>query len=113
MLTIAINGNAAERTGELIYRQQCAKCHGERGEGTKKYDEALIGDWPLTKLTAEIEKTMPDGKPKLCVGEDAVKVAKYIYDTFYSPMSKARNQPTRVMFRHSKMKWRKQIYNGE
>lgn len=98
MLTIAINGNAAERTGELIYRQQCAKCHGERGEGTKKYDEALIGDWPLTKLTAEIEKTMPDGKPKLCVGEDAAKVAKYIYDAFYSPMSKARNQPTRVMF---------------
>ena len=89
---------AAERTGAAIYRAQCVKCHGEKGEGTKKYDEPLTGDWSLAKLTAEIEKTMPDGKAELCVGEDAAKVAKYIYDAFYSPVAQARNQPVRVMF---------------
>ena len=62
---------AADRTGEQIYRAQCVKCHGAAGEGTKKYDESLTGDWSLQKLTAEIEKTMPDGKAELCVGEDA------------------------------------------
>ena len=89
--------SAADSTGEQIYRAQCVKCHGTVGEGTKKYDESLTGDWSLQKLTAEIEKTMPDGKADLCVGEDAAKVAKYIYDAFYSPDAQARNQPARVM----------------
>ena len=66
----------SDRTGEQIYRAQCVKCHGAAGEGTKKYDEPLTGDWSLQKLTAEIEKTMPDGKAELCVGEDAAKVAE-------------------------------------
>ena len=88
--------SAADRTGEQIYRAQCVKCHGTVGEGTKKYDESLTGDWSLQKLTAEIEKTMPDGMAELCVGEDAAKVAKYIYDAFYSPDAQARNQPARI-----------------
>ena len=88
----------AELTGEKIYRQLCIKCHGEMGRGTKKHDEPLTGDWSLAKLTVVIEKTMPDGKAKLVVGEDAAKVAKYIYDKFYSPEAQARNQPARVMF---------------
>ena len=41
---------------------------------------------------------MPDGKADLCVGEDAARVAKYIYEAFYSPAAQARNQPARVMF---------------
>ena len=90
--------SAADRTGKQIYRAQCINCHGEAGQGSKKYDEPLTGNWSLAKLTAEIEKTMPDGKADLCVGEDAAKVAKYIYEAFYSPAAQARNQPARVMF---------------
>ena len=40
---------AADRTGEQIYRAQCVKCHGAAGEGTKKYDASLTGDWSLQK----------------------------------------------------------------
>jgi hypothetical protein len=36
----------------------------------------------LAKL---IDKTMPEDEPEKCVGEDARKVAAYIYDAFYSP----------------------------
>ena len=89
--------SAADRTGEQIYRAQCVKCHGAAGEGTKQFDEPLTGDWSLQKLTSEIERTMPDGKAELCVGKDAAKVAKYIYNAFYSPGAQARNQPARVM----------------
>ena len=94
----AIQGHGAEVSGEKIYRQLCLNCHGEMGQGTKKYDEPLTGGWSLAKLTAEIEKTMPDGKAKLCVEEDAAKVAKYIYNAFYSPAAQARIKPARVMF---------------
>ena len=97
-LIMAIQGHGAELSGERIYRQLCIKCHGEMGRGTKKYDELLTGDWSLAKLTSEIEKTMPDGKAKLCVGEDAAKVAKYIYNSFYSPAAQARIKPARVIF---------------
>ena len=90
--------SAADRTGKQIYRAQCINCHGEAGQGSKKYDEPLTGNWSLAKLTAEIEKTMPDGKADLCGGEDAARVAKYIYEAFYSPAAQARNQPARVMF---------------
>jgi len=97
-LFIAVDGHGAELSGEKIYRQLCIQCHGEMGRGTKKHDEPLTGDWSLDKLTTEIEKTMPDGKAKLCVGEDAAKVAKYIYDAFYSPAARERNEPARVMY---------------
>ena len=90
--------SAVDRTGKQIYRAQCINCHGEAGQGSKKYDEPLTGNWSLAKLTTEIEKTMPDGKADLCVGENAAKVAKYIYEAFYSPAAQARNQPARVMF---------------
>ena len=97
-LFAAIHGHGAELSGEKIYRQLCIKCHGEMGRGTKKHDEPLTGDWSLAKLTTKIEKTMPDGKAKLCVEEDAAKVAKYIYDAFYSSAAQARIKPARVMF---------------
>src|SRR5271170_6867355 len=37
--------------GPRIYVQQCARCHGPKGQGVQgKYDDALQGDWPLEKL---------------------------------------------------------------
>jgi len=91
--------DAAERSlsGQAIYKQLCAKCHGKTGGGVKgKYDDALHGDWSLEKLTRYIDKNMPDDAPEKCVGEDAAEVARYIYDAFYSREARARNHPPRV-----------------
>jgi len=89
---------AAElRAGEAIYQKLCVECHGAKGEGVAdKYDEALYGDRSLESLTRLIERTMPEEKPELCVGEDARAVAAYIYESFYSPQARARNNPVKI-----------------
>jgi hypothetical protein len=87
----------AAPVGRVIYKQQCAKCHGKNGEGVKgKYDDALRGDWSIEKLTRYIDKNMPDDAPEKCVRADAAAVARYINDAFYSPEARARNKPPRV-----------------
>src|SRR5262245_56708244 len=70
---------AADLTGEQIYKQTCARCHGKNGEGTKGYDKALAGDQSVAQLAKLIAKTMPEDKPGSCVGPDAEKVAAYIH----------------------------------
>jgi hypothetical protein len=88
---------AKTRTGELIYRQQCASCHGTSGEGTEaNYPMPLAGDRSVDKLTRLIAKSMPKDDPGTCTGEDARKVAAYIFDAFYSPAARARNKAPRV-----------------
>lgn len=89
---------AAEgRTGEQIYRQLCAKCHGTAGEGTKEnYPRSLAGNRSVAQLARLIAKTMPEDDPGRCVGEDAAKVAAYIYEAFYSKEAQARNKPPRI-----------------
>lgn len=90
-------GAERQSKGRDIYRQQCVKCHGRNGEGVKgKYAEALYGDWSLGKLARVIDKTMPEDDPERCVGEDAVAVARYMYDAFYSREARLRNHPARV-----------------
>lgn len=85
------------RGGEEIYRQLCAGCHGEHGEGVVGgYDNPLVGDKSVAELTALITETMPAGDAESCVGEDAELVAAYIYDAFYSPLARARNEPPRI-----------------
>jgi cytochrome c553 len=85
------------RTGEQIYQQQCARCHGPAGEGVKdEYAKPLAGDRPLADLTKLIVETMPEEEPEKCVGDDAAKVAAYIYDAFYSETAQARNHPPRM-----------------
>ena len=84
-------------SGESIYANQCTKCHGDKGQGVaNEYDEPLIGDWPVEKLTRVITRTMPEDDPKKCVGDDAELVARYIFDAFYSPAAQARNNPPRI-----------------
>lgn len=86
-----------DRTGEQIYKQLCASCHGGRGEGdNKNYPQPLAGDRSVTELSQYIEKTMPENEPEKCVGEDAKKVAAYVYDAFYSPIAQARNKPPQI-----------------
>src|SRR5436190_19999540 len=88
---------APKPNGAKIYRQQCVKCHGDKGQGVKdKYDDPLQGDWSIPKLTRYIDKNMPEDDPKKCVGPEAEAVAKYIYDAFYSREARLRNHPVRV-----------------
>jgi cytochrome c553 len=91
---------AADKTGEQIYKQQCARCHGANGEGTKKYPQPLTGDQSVARLSQVIAKTMPENDPGSCVGADADNVARYIHDTFYSPLAQARNNPPQISFSH-------------
>ncbi len=87
----------ADRTGEQIYQQVCASCHGVKGEGTIEcYPHPLVGERSVGELTEYISKSMPEDKPGTCVGEDARKVSQFIDDTFYSPTAQARNKPVRV-----------------
>lgn len=84
-------------TGEQVYRQHCASCHGASGEGdNKNYPQPLTGDRSIQELAEYIEKTMPDKAPEKCVGEEARRVAEYIHSTFYSPIAQARIKPPRI-----------------
>jgi Protein of unknown function (DUF1592)/Protein of unknown function (DUF1588)/PA14 domain/Protein of unknown function (DUF1595)/Cytochrome C oxidase, cbb3-type, subunit III len=88
---------APQISGELIYRQQCAACHGANGEGDNKhYAQPLTGDRSVLELAEYIDKSMPENDPKKCVGEDARKVAEYMHGAFYSPIAQARLKPPRI-----------------
>jgi hypothetical protein len=85
------------RTGQEIYRQQCAACHGATGQGTAdSFPRPLAGDKSLNQLIAFIAKSMPEDDPGSCVGADAKNVASYVFDSFYSSAARARNKPLRV-----------------
>jgi cytochrome c553 len=87
---------AEARTGEQIYRQQCATCHGTKGEGSDEYPRPLMGDRSVAQLARLIAKSMPKDVDEKCSREDAQKVAVYIYEAFYSKTAQARNKPPRI-----------------
>src|SRR5262245_36595230 len=90
----ALPGAEPSKRGREIFRHLCVKCHGRNGEGVKgKYDNALVGDWPVEKLTRYIDKNMPDDAPEKCIGPDAEAVGRYIYDAFYSREARLRKHP--------------------
>jgi hypothetical protein len=96
-LLAAAPAAAADRTGEQIYRSQCAVCHGAAGEGTKdRAPKPLAGERSVPQLAALIAKSMPKDDPGSCTGKDAEKVAAYIHDTFYSKEARERTRPPRV-----------------
>lgn len=85
------------RLGGEIYAAQCASCHGAKGEGVKGfYDQPLIGDASIVELSETIQATMPEGEPELCQGDDAVAVAQYVFETFYSETAQMRMVPPRA-----------------
>lgn len=87
----------SREAGKKIYFEHCAECHGEKGEGVAdSYDEALYGDHSVEELTRIIDETMPELEEEKVVGEDAARVAAYIYDAFYSPEARARMNPPRI-----------------
>ena len=82
--------------GAQIYQERCASCHGVAGEGVgKEHAQPLEGEKSVEQLTRYIAKNMPEDKPGTCVGPDAESVARYIHDTFYSAIARARKQPAR------------------
>lgn len=87
---------AQEKTGEQIYKQMCARCHGAAGEGTKKYELPLIGDKSVAQLANLIDRTMPEDDPDRLDAAGSKKVAEYIHEQFYSPAAQARLKPPRV-----------------
>ncbi len=92
-LALTTRGSATDnQTGEQIYQQQCLSCHGKQGEGSKTYGHPLEGDRSVGQLAKYIAKSMPDDDPGTCEGEDAEKVAAYIYDAFYSKTAQAQEQ---------------------
>lgn len=87
---------AVAHPGAKIYQQMCVDCHGKKGEGVaEKYDEPLVGNRSAASLAKYISRAMPEGKEGMCTGEDAINVANYIFDAFYSPAAQARNNPVR------------------
>ncbi len=84
-------GPEQQQTGLVIYRQHCAECHGEQGQGNPLEEvDALYGQRSVASLARFVERNMPEDEPELCVGTDAQAVAKYIYDAFYSPGARKR-----------------------
>lgn len=89
-------GQPQAGSGEEIYRTVCASCHGPNGEGTPDYPDPLMGRRSLENLVRYIDKNMPEGAPEKCVGEDARKVAEYIYQAFYSRDAQARRRQPKI-----------------
>ena len=100
-VSCSIAPTATLASGERIYRQTCADCHGGRGEGVeKKYKESLIGDWSQARLARYIEKNMPDDHPGTLAQRESEAVAAYVFDSFYSPAAQARLSPARIELAH-------------
>lgn len=86
----------ADDTGAKLYKQECARCHGANGEGTKKFDRTLVGDKSVAQLAKVVRDTMPEDNPGSLSEADAAKVAAFMHEAFYSPTAQARNKPARV-----------------
>lgn len=87
--------------GERIYRESCADCHGDQGQGAEDlYEKPLVGDSSIVELAQLIERTMPEGDAESCVGDEAGAVASYIYEKFYGPKAQlAKNPPKKRLAR--------------
>jgi cytochrome c553 len=88
---------ARQPSGEAIYKKHCVQCHGRDGAGVKgKYDDALLGDWSVEKLTRYIDKNMPEGHPEKVNAQESEAVARFINDAFYSREARAKKNPPRI-----------------
>ena len=88
-------------TGQQLYQSLCADCHGLQGQGVAgSYDDPLTSGRSLQELTKYINDTMPQDEAEKCVGDEAKRVAGYIFDTFYSEADRARHKPPRIELAH-------------
>jgi hypothetical protein len=97
LLTAPAVGEEAAKTGAIIYKQTCARCHGAEGEGTKKhFPHPLAGTKSSDELAAYIAKTMPEDDPGSLPPDEARKVATFVHKNFYSASARIRNAPARI-----------------
>lgn len=89
--------DALNTSGARVYKQACARCHGENGEGTKKhFPHPLAGEKSAENLLAYIAKEMPEDRPGSLSVSDAKAVSTFVYTTFYSKAARIRNAPPRI-----------------
>lgn len=92
---VAIKNSSMER-GRLFYEEKCIQCHGQDGSGTPDAPAPIFGDRPTSDLAELISRTMPEGSPEDCIGDDARSVAAWMQSAFYSPEAQARLHPPRI-----------------
>lgn len=96
--------------GAKIYAEKCVSCHGASGQGTADVPQQLFGDRSNFELAEVVSKTMPEGEPEACVGEEAEIVAAWMRREFYSPEAQARlNPPRRRLMRLTVAQYRNAI----
>ena len=92
---------AAPRDGEVVYRDDCMRCHGPVGQGVAgKADEPLVGEKSIASLAKYIAREMPENDPGTLSMADATASAEYIHKAFYSAEARARNHPPRIELAH-------------
>ena len=92
---------AAPRAGEVVYRDDCMRCHGPVGQGVAgKADEPLVGEKSIASLAKYIAREMPENDPGTLSMADATASAEYIHKAFYSAEARARNHPPRIELAH-------------
>ena len=92
---------AAPRMGEVVYREDCMRCHGPVGQGVAgKADEPLVGEKSVASLAKYISREMPENDPGALSLADATASAEYIHKAFYSAEARARNHPPRIELAH-------------
>jgi len=92
---------AAPRAGDVVYREDCMRCHGPVGQGVAgKADEPLVGEKSVASLAKYIAREMPENDPGTLSVADATASAEFIYQAFYSAEARARNHPPRIELAH-------------
>jgi hypothetical protein len=92
---------AAPRTGEVVYQEECLRCHGPQGQGVAgKADEPLLGEKSPHSLTRYVSREMPEDNPESLSLAECEAVSLYIHKAFYSPEARARNHPPRLDLAH-------------
>lgn len=84
----------APSEGEKLFRENCAKCHGEGGKGGPAFAKPLTGKLSVAELAKFVHTSMPPGSGTPT--PQAEKIATYMHAAFYSPLAQERNRPARV-----------------
>ena len=96
ILLLALVLQAGAKDGAAIYKEHCASCHGDKGQGVAdEYDEALVGKKSIASLTKYIHKSMPEDDEDAVINDDARAVSEYMFHAFYSPEAQAKLKPVR------------------